>query len=325
MLAARLEEASGPSAPSHRAQVDGRRPRLSIVTVNWNGWAHTRKCLESIRACHVENAEIIVIDNASADETRTALPALFPEVELVRNDENVGHVRGVNQGLRRACGEWVLVLDNDTELEPNTIASLFEFVEKHPEADLVSPRILAPDGSVEESARNFPSAWSGLFGRQSLLTRIFPGNPISRRYLARERLDSTEPFQIDSLSAACMFFPRRLLDEVGYWDEGFRGYWVDADWCMRLKQQGKRVFCVPGSHIVHYENFKVGRKKTPRRIWLFHQGAYRLYWKHYTRGRLDPRAIVAAIGLGARAALLVFVHSVLVPLRDAARGRGPGR
>jgi hypothetical protein len=256
--------------------------------------------------------EIIVIDNASIDGSVEKLRTHFPEIKVYVNQVNVGHARAVNQGFGFIRGKYTLLLDVDTELAPETISKLMSFMAQKHDVSVAAPRTFNADGSIQESARNFPSFMSGLFGRQSLLSRVFPNNPFSKRYLQRDKLGASEPFQVEQVSAACMIFPRSLIDEAGPWDERYFGYWVDTDWCMQLNKMGKKIFCVPQARVIHYEKNRSGRKKKPSRIWSFHWGAFRLYRKHYTFGLFDPRSIMALIALSIRAGIL-FIGNCFLP------------
>jgi GT2 family glycosyltransferase len=284
--------------------------RVSVLIVTWNSWFDLKRCLESVRKLAFREFEVIVVDNGSTDDTVRNLRHSFPEVRLEQNDTNKGLPHAVNQGLRLARGDYVMLLDVDTEVRENTLDVLVDFMERHPDVSLAAPRIYTPEGKIEQSARSLPSVMNGLFGRQSVLTRLFPGNPFSRRYLAPENLEKREPFRVEQVSAACMFMRRSLVAEAGPWDEGYRCYWVDSDWCARLKQLGKKVYCVPGAGIVHYENNRSGKKKSPWRIWHFHIAAFRLYRKNYTQGLLDPRALFAAFALVGRAGILLLLNSL---------------
>lgn len=283
---------------------------LTILIVTWNSWGDLKRCLESIRACRAPEGEILVIDNGSEDGTAENVREQFPEVRLERNASNLGLPPAVNRGLREARGEFVMLLDVDTEVKPGTPRALLDFMLAHPEVALVAPRIYTPEGTIEQTARNMPSVMSGLFGRQSLLTRLFPNNPYTRRYLMPENLSRSEPFAVGQVSAACMLMRRELIDEAGPWDEGFRCYWVDSDWCAQVRAAGKAIFCVPSAGIVHYENNRAHKKKSPWRIRHFHIGAYRFYRKHYTLGVLDPRALVAATALTIRACMMMVLNEI---------------
>jgi GT2 family glycosyltransferase len=284
--------------------------RVSILVVTWNSWSDLKRCLESLRRLTFRDFEVVVVDNGSADNTVRDLRQSFPEVRLEQNERNEGLPHAINQGLRLARGDYVMLLDVDTEVHESTVDLLVDFMERHPEVSLAAPRIYTPEGRIEQSARNLPSLMNGLFGRQSTLTRLFPGNPFSRRYLAPENLEKREPFQVEQVSAACMFMRRSLIAEAGPFDEGYRCYWVDSDWCARLKGLGKRVYCVPAARIVHYENNRAGKKKSPWRIWHFHIAALRLYRKHYTKGVLDPRTLFAGLALVGRAGVLLLLNGL---------------
>lgn len=282
-------------------------PKVSLLIVTWNAWRDVSRCLHSIRATSFDDREVVVVDNGSVDGTAGKIEKEFPEVRLLKNAVNLGLPKAVNQGLAQCQGRFAMLLDADTELAPDAVSILLEFMEKHPQVSLAAPRIMTPEGEIEESARNFPTMASGLFGRQSLLTRLFPNNPYSRRYLRRGNLHSTEPFEVEQVSAASMFMRRADLADIP-WDEGYRCYWVDTDWCVQLNRRGKVIYCVPQARVTHYENNRKGRKKSLWRIWQFHLGAFRVYRRHFTYGGVDPRAWFAAVALGGRAAVQMSLN-----------------
>lgn len=296
---------------------DAVRPRLTVLIVNWNSWHHLLPCINAIHASDFRDLDILVVDNASNDRSAEKIEHSFPGVRLIRNNENVGHTRAVNQGFRLAAADLILLLDADTEVAADTIGLMVRFLDAHPEVDLLAPRTLNSDGTIQETARNFPGAVSGLFGRQGLLTRMFPDNPFSRGYLLREHLDALQPFRVESIASSCMLLRRSLIDRLGEWDEGYPGYFVDTDWCYRLRRSDIKVYCVPAARIVHHEQNKRTRKRSPQRIWMFHQGAYRFYRKNMTLGWLDPRAVLAGLALASRALLLIGCNALKPDIREA--------
>ena len=290
--------------------VDAQKFAVTILVVSWNSLRDVRRCLRSIREMKFRDISVLVVDNGSVDGTPARVREEFPEVVVRVNARNEGLPAAINTGLGLASGEFVMLLDVDTEVCPDTVGTLVEFMRARPEIAVCAPRIHAPDGSIEQSARNLPSPMNGLFGRQSVLTRWFPNNPFSRRYLAPQNLDRSQPFQVEQVSAACMFMRRSAIADAGTWDEHYRCYWVDSDWCAKLKSLGKIIYCVPTKYIVHHENNKAGKKKAPWRIWHFHAAAYRLYRKHYTFGALDPRAMLAGAALMTRALLMYVLNAM---------------
>jgi len=301
-------------------------PLLTIIIVTWNGGAKLLNCLTSIYAGRLPPALIVVIDNASSDDSMQRLQTMFPKVEAHQNQTNIGHTKAVNQGFALSRGEYILVLDQDTELQPDCIELMLGFLEARPDVAMVAPRTFNTDGTVQESARNFPEVMSGLFGRQSLLTRLWPGNPVTRRYLGREFLQATTPFRVEQIGGACMLFRRRVLDLVGPLDERYLGYWVDTDWCRSLHRKGLPIYCVPEARLTHHEGNAKHRRKTARRIWMFHRGAHQYYTKWHCRGPWDPRSIFAGLMLALRASLQTIVNKVAqidVPANHQGSSRGP--
>lgn len=285
-------------------------PSLSILITSFNCWDRLNACLRSIFSSDYPIFEIVVVDNASTDGTVEKLHRTYPMVRIIENSKNLGHARAVNQGFKLVTGQRILLLDADTELRPDAITKMSAFLDNHPEVYLVAPRLFYPDGTLQHSARNFPSIMSGLFGRQCLLTRLFPNNPFSRRYLALYHLDTQTPFRAQHVGATCILFYREILQKVGMWDEGFHSYWVDADWCKSIQEVGGSIYCVPKAVVIHHEQNSRFLKKSPVRIIKFHAGAFRFYRRHYTLGIWDPRNLIAAIALAIRTLLLLVTNSL---------------
>ena len=281
---------------------------ISVLIISFNCWDLLDACLKSIYSSDSSFKEIIVIDNASVDGTCEKLNIFYPAVRLIENDENVGHTKAVNQGCRLCLGEFVLLLDADTEIRRDCVKIMASFLATHPEVSMVAPKTYLTNGSLQDSAKNFPSPINGIFGRQSLLTRMFPNNPFSRRYLALSDYDILEPLQVEHVSAACMLFRRDIFSKVGSWDEGYHSYWVDADWCKMIQLAGGGIYYIPKAVIIHHEQNHRTFKKSPVRIVKFHSGAFRFYCKHYTWGIWDPRSAIAATFLMLRALLLLTTN-----------------
>ncbi len=281
---------------------------LSIIVVNYNGGERFVRCIASTFEHRPEApVQVIVSDNASVDGSADRVEELHPEVELLRNESNLGLCKAFNRGLRRAKGKYVLSLDNDTRLLPGALEGLIRYLETHEEVGAAGGKLLNPDMSIQRAARGQPSAWNALFGRRSFLTRVFPGNPFTRRYLMLEHAESSEPFEVDWSSLAALMVKKDVLDSIGGLDEDYFVYWSDADLCARIRRRGWKIFSVPTALIVHDESLagRKGRQST-RMVVDFHKGAYR----HYVRNRLQgiwrfPMMIVAFVGLSLRALCII--------------------
>lgn len=280
---------------------------LSIVIVTYECRDLVRACLGRIGpAADGCSHEIIVADNASTDGVAEMLRADWPNVSVIEMGSNTGFARANNRAIAASRGRIILLLNPDTEATPGSIATLVRFLDSTREVGVVAPRLLNTDLTDQGTARSFPTAAAGLFGRRSLLTRLFPGNPLSRRYLSGHQVTGNEPFEVDWVSGAALMVTREVVEKVGGLDEGFFMHWEDADWCYRVKAAGLKVCCVPAARIVHHEGGS-RRGWPPRQIWAFHQGAYRFYSKHRAPSVWNPLRYVAAAGLGMRALALIAV------------------
>ncbi len=284
--------------------------KITILIISFNSWHHLDPCLSSIYNSYYSDFEIIIIDNNSIDRTLEKIHEKYPQVHLVENSVNVGHTKAVNQGCKLVKHGLILLLDADVELEPDVIGKMSEYLRQHSNIWMVAPKTLNTDGTAQESARNFPSEINGIFGRQSLLTRRFPNNPFSRRYLDNYNfaVRTEGPYQVQHVSAACMMFSRKIYDVVGEWDEEYHSYWVDADWCKRIQKAGGSIFFLPDAVITHHDQNKRSLKKSPLRIVNFHKGVYRFYCLHYTYGVIDPRRLIAAVLLAFRTTIHLIVN-----------------
>ena len=186
------------------------------------------------------------------------------------------------------------------------IDQMLDFLEQHPQVGAVGSNLYNPDMTIQHAARRFPSALSGIFSRRGVFRRLFPGNHVSQRDLMIDCYESGEPFEVDWHSAASLMLRRSALDKAGGWDENFFVYWADADLCAQIRSAGYTVFNLPSAKVIHDETL-AGRKGhlNPRMVIDFHRGAYRFYRKHQIRGRANPMAAIAWLGLAMRATMII--------------------
>lgn len=253
---------------------------LSVVLVHYQSPAALEKCLETLLPeLRPLRAEIVVVDNDSRDGTPDALRREHPDVRVIANPENVGYARAVNQGIRATTGPAVLVMNPDCEVRPGALAVLLDHLRANPRVAIVAPRILNPDGSLEYSARSFPDHLTFLFNRYSLLTRLFPDNPWSRRYLLTD-WDHASAREVDWLSGAFLLVRRAAIDQVGGMDEAFFMFNEDVDWCRRMKLAGWSNVYLPEATVVHHVGAS-RRRVAPRVILSRHQGMIHYFRKHH--------------------------------------------
>lgn len=286
---------------------------LSIIIVNYNASWYLNRCLASI-FLHPPQVifEVIVIDNNSRDDSVRWVRQKYPQVRLFLNEANVGFAKANNQGFTLAQGRYYLCLNNDTLVLPGALDALVSFLDHNPPVGAVGSKILNPDLSNQGTARRFPTPYSGLFGRKSLLTKWFPNNRFSRRYLMNDQWSATTPYDVDWLSTASMLIRKTVIEQVGGMDESFF-YWVDAEWCFRIKKSGWQIKSLPQSVVIHEEEKGSGyRNKSMRNkiIVDFHRGVFKLYKKHYDLGPGNILGYLAVGCLSLRALFLIFLNSL---------------
>jgi GT2 family glycosyltransferase len=253
---------------------------LSTVIVNYRSREPLLQCLAALEADAGGLAhETVVVDNDPADGTLATLAREFPQVRGISNADNVGFARAVNQGIAATTGEFVMAMNPDCVLERGALAALLGYLRAHPRTGVVGPKILDSDGTLQFSARSFPDHLTFLFNRYSLLTRLFPDNPYSRRYLLTD-WDHASVREVDWLSGACMVVRRAAIDRVGALDEAFFMFNEDVDWCRRMKNAGWAVCYVPEARVVHHIGAS-RRKVAPKVIVERHRGMIHYFHKHH--------------------------------------------
>lgn len=231
----------------------------------------------------------------------------FPQVYLYENRENVGFAKANNIGIEMARGKYILLLNSDTKVVGDALEKMVQFLDSHPDVAVVTAGLVYPDLSDQEVARAFPTPINAFFGRRSLLTRLFPNNRFSQKYLVSRIHTLDEPFEIDWVSGACLMVRKKVIEEIGALDEGFFMYWEDADLCFRIKQRGWKVVCVPEAVVIHYEG-KSTPKKSSRLIVEFNRSVYRFFRKHYIRSSFEIMNFVAIFGLTMRTLVLLALN-----------------
>lgn len=253
---------------------------LSVVIVTYHSRDHVLACLDSLEAARSGlSLEVVVVDNASGDGIAGLLAGRAPALRVLENAENVGYARAVNRGLRETSGPFVLVLNPDCVVAPGALPALRDWLLAHPKTAIAAPKLLNTDGSLEYSARAFPDHFTFLFNRYSLLTRLFPGNPWTRRYLLSD-WDHASPRAVDWVSGAAMAVRRAAADAVGGMDEAFFMFNEDVDWCRRMKLGGWSVDYVPDAVVTHHIGASKGRV-SERVILERHRGMIHYFRKHH--------------------------------------------
>ena len=290
-------------------------PDISVTIVNWNTRSDLLDCLSSfiprqcrglpegsIFAADGVLCDVTVVDNNSQDFSADAVRSLFPVVRLLRMERNIGFAAGHNRAFAAARGRLRFVLNPDATVSPGCLRALLDFAGAHPRAAVIGPRVLNPDGSIQHSARAFPTLMAALY-RHSILGRLFPDNPHTRHYLQSD-WDHRDSRPVDWVSGSAMLIRSDALLELGGFDERYYMYVEDVDLCWRARLAGWEVWFCADAEVTH-RKARASDLMPNRMIYDHHRSMYIFYRTHYRpRAGLLERLITPP-GLVLRAAYFI--------------------
>ncbi|OFV94948.1 MAG: hypothetical protein A3H28_12955 [Acidobacteria bacterium RIFCSPLOWO2_02_FULL_61_28] len=222
---------------------------ISVIVVTYNSRAHIVRCLDSLQG---SGAEIVVADNASSDGTADLIRERYPRVKLVPSASNLGFAAAANMGVHHSTGSALLFLNPDTVCL-DSLGPLEKALESSERIAAVAPRLVDPDGRTQVgfTVRRLPTAASLVF-EILLLNRLFPGNPVNRRYRCLD-LDVERPSEVEQPAGACLLVRRSRFEACGGFDESFFPLWFeDVDLCKRLREQGGTLVFWPQVRVRHH-------------------------------------------------------------------------
>lgn len=254
---------------------------VSIIILSFNTRDLTCACLEALRhGARTSSLEldVIVIDNASADDSVAVISERFPEVRLYRNAENQGYARGVNQGLELARGRYVMLLGSDTEVRPGTLDNMVRLLDEEPGVGGVAPRLVNPDGSLQRACMRFPDLAVALTYDMPC-GEWGPGKRVQDRYFYRD-WDHDENASIQQPPGTCFMVRREVVEQVGLMDRNLWLFFNDVDWCLRIRRAGWDIrYLHYGTEVLHH----LGASTTsfPGFPIVWHANRLHFYRKHY--------------------------------------------
>ena len=281
---------------------------LSIIIVSWNVADLLANCLNSILTHPPSGSyEILVVDNASSDDSVRVLREKFPQVRLILNDQNVGFAGANNQAMQAATGRYLLLLNPDTIVFEGTLQCLVDFLDQHPQAGAAGSLYENPDGSLQPSAFPFPTVSRELW-RLLHLDRLHAYGTYNMQRWSRKT-----PREVDSLQGASLMLRRAALDETGLLDTGYFMYTEEIDLCYRLRQKGWSLYWVPRSRIIHFGGQST-RQAALKMFLCLYGSKVQFFRKHY--GEASARAYKRA---------LKFTALLRVALANLGAALRPGR
>lgn len=268
----------------------------TAIVITHNTKDLLRGCLGSLGGY----PKIVVVDNASTDDTTHMLAAEFPAVEVIRNEANVGYGSAANLALKKAETPLAVLMNADTKVWGGALEAMTSFLVSNPEVAAVGPQLINSDGTIYPSRRRFPPLRQSIM--HGLLGAVRPSNRWTRFYHYGD-VSPDEAGPVDWVSGAFMGLRLDALREIGFFDEGYFMYVEDLDLCYWLRQKGWEVHYLPTAKVTHVIGASTERQAA--RMAVHHgRSAYR-FFKKSSRGR--PRRMLAplvAAGLVARGGLV---------------------
>ena len=256
--------------------------QLSIVIVNYNVKYFLEQCLCSVRkAIEKIDAEIIVIDNASSDDSINYLQPLFPETQFIQNKKNIGFGKASNQGFYLAKGEFVLFLNPDTIVSENCFEECISFFKQHKDCGALGVRMMDGGGKfLAESKRSFPSPVTSFF-KLIGLAALFPNSGFFNKY-ASGNLRENELHEIEVLAGAFIMTTKKLLTQLNGFDESFFMYGEDIDLSYRIRQLGYKNYYLGTITILHFKG-ESSRRAGLNYVKMFYAAMNVFVKKHYPK------------------------------------------
>jgi GT2 family glycosyltransferase len=270
-------------------------PDVSVLVVSWQSAPWLERCLTAIDPAE---AEIVVADNASTDGSAALARTVAPHATVLELDHNLGFAGGVNAARRAARTPRLLLLNPDAAPTPGAIARLADALDAAPDIGAAAGRLVGDDGSPQHgfNVRRLPTI-AGLAFDLLLLDHLWPANPVSARYYARD-LDPDAPADVEQPAAACLMIRADVFDRLGGFDEQFwPAWWEDVDFCRRLRAAGYRIRYQPDAVFRHTGGASLDALGARTFDRIFAANRRRYVAKHH--GRLAAAAIGGLGTIGA--------------------------
>lgn len=255
---------------------------VSIIITAFNSSQYLDACIASIfKSIKHHSFEVIVVDDASIDNSAEHVADQYKDIRYIRNRINMGYVKSNNIGIMEAQGRYVMSLNNDTVVKEGSIDAMVDFLEAHPEAGAVGPKLTNCDGTLQlQCRRGFPTPLNALYYYLGL-SQLFPKSKRFGGYLLHY-IDGNNTAEVDCLCGAAMMVRREVIDRVGLMDQSYFMYGDDIDWCYRIKQAGYKVYYLPDAEVTHYGGRGGSKERSYRNIVEFHRSMAIFHKKHYS-------------------------------------------
>lgn len=266
--------------------------KISVIVISYNGMEFIYDCLETVKlSLEAIEAEIIVVDNGSTDGTVELIKNKFPNINLVENKENLGFARAANQGFDKAQGKFILLLNQDTRIRNYAIIKLAGRMESDSNIGTIGPQFVGFDGRLQKACRSFPRYRDFLyiiFG----MSALFPDSKIFSHW-KMGWFDHMSEREVDQPMGAALMIRKSILEELGSFDEQFRIFFNDVDFCRRIKSSGYINLYYPSAVIEHYYGGTIRTMKS-KMVLEWHRALSKYFIKY---GRGSGKLVACLMGV----------------------------
>jgi GT2 family glycosyltransferase len=283
---------------------------VSVVIVNYNAGSILTGCVAQV--LH-QAGEIIIVDNASSDNSLDDLESVFSNdarLRVVRNNLNLGFAAGCNIGAELATGNYLLFINPDSFLHSHTVEKLVSSMVNKPEVGITGGLLLNPDGTEQGGGRRaVPTPWRS-FVRAFGLSRFADRWPkLFFDFHLHEQPLPKEPIEVEAVSGACVMIKCDVFEKVGCWDDKYFLHCEDLDLCMRVRQKGWKILFIPDAPVIHYHGGS-SRSQPVTCEWHKHKGMMRFYRKFFRHQYPGALMWLVAVGVWLRFFALALYYSV---------------
>ncbi len=294
--------------------------QLSVIIVNYNVKFFLEQCLCSVtKAVKNIDAEIFVVDNNSSDDSKTYFKEKFKTVKFIWNKKNIGFSKANNAALPFATGKYILFLNPDTIVPEDCFIKCLSFFEAHPDAGASGIHMIDGSGKfLKESKRSFPSPVTSLY-KLAGLTALFPRSERFARYHLGH-LDENKNNEVDVLAGAFIMVPKKIIDNVGGFDEDFFMYGEDIDLSYKIQEAGYKNFYFAESTIIHFKGEST-KKASLNYVRMFYKAMSIFVKKHYGGSKAGVFNLLIQCAITIRAFVSAtgrFIKWIGMPVIDAA-------
>lgn len=259
---------------------------ISFCIVNLNARDVLFDCLDSIPSSLQDGKfEVIIIDNNSSDDSVKMMKNHFQDYKIIKNKRNEGYTKALNQGLIKARGEYLVILNPDTILQKYSITKLIKSFKRNDKIGIVGPKVINSDGSFQKSCRRGLAEPKAVFSYFLGLSELFPNNKLFTGYQLNH-LDENEENEVYGVSGSCMVIKKDVINDIGQFDEKYFAYQEDSDFCLTAINAGWKVLYVPSAKVFHRGGYGGSGSVPMRAIFEWHKSYYIYYVKHFQKNNI---------------------------------------